>query len=62
MSRLFKQANHMEKAVFEADCRIANECIGQLESGRLSYPADKNGILYLETDGAALNMRFRDEN
>lgn len=55
-------ANHIGKAVFEADCRAAEECMEQLEKGRLSQPSDKNGILYLETDGAALNTRFRDEN
>lgn len=55
-------ANHIGKAVFEADCRAADECMEQLEKGRLSYPSDTSGILYLETDGAALNTRFQDEN
>lgn len=55
-------ANHIGKAVFEADCRVADESMEQLEKGGLSYPSDKNGILYLETDGAALNTRFQDEN
>ena len=55
-------ANHIGKAVFEADCRAAEECMEQLEKGMLSYPLDKNGVLYLETDGAALNTRFLDEN
>lgn len=54
--------NHIGQAVFEEDCRIANEYMCLLESGRLSCPANKDGILYLETDGAALNTRFRDEN
>ncbi len=54
--------NYIGKAVFEADCRVADECMEQLESGKLSHPVDKNGILYLETDGAALNTRFKDEN
>ena len=34
----------------------------QLEKGRLSYPSDKNGILYLKTYGADLNTRFKDKN
>lgn len=54
--------NHIGKVVFEADCRAADECMKQFENGRLTYPSDKNGILYLETDGTALNTRFKDEN
>lgn len=54
--------NHIGKAVFEADCQAAEECMEQLEKGWLSYPSDTNGIPYLETDGAALNTRFQDEN
>lgn len=54
--------NYIGKAVFEADCQAANESIKQLESGCLPHSANKNGILYLETDGAALNTRFKDEN
>lgn len=55
-------ANHIGKAVFEADCRAADECMERLESGSLSHPGDRDGVLYLETDGAALNTRFKDEN
>ena len=55
-------ANHIGKAIFEADCRAADECMEQLEKSGLSYPMNKNGVLYLETDGAALNTRLQDEN
>lgn len=54
--------NHLGKIVFDEDCRIADECMGQFEGCRLSHPADKDGILYLETDGAALNTRLKDDN
>lgn len=54
--------NHIGKIVFDEDCRIANECMDKFENGKLLYPADRNGILYLETDGAALNTRFKDDN
>lgn len=55
-------ANYIGKAVFEADCQAADKCMEQFEKGRLPFPSDKKGILYLETDGAALNTRYRDEN
>ncbi len=54
--------NHIGKIVFDEDCRIADECMDNLENGGFICPADKGGILYLETDGAAVNTRFKDDN
>lgn len=55
-------SNHIGKMIYEEDCRTAEECMQHLENGKLTFPKDKNGILYLETDGAALNTRTKDEN
>ena len=54
--------NLIGKAVFDADCMAAEQSMAQLENGTLSLHADKEGVLYLETDGAALNTRTKDEN
>lgn len=48
--------------VFERDCKKADESITMLNSNRLSFPKDRDGILYIQTDGAALNTRSQDEN
>jgi hypothetical protein len=50
------------KVVFERDCRKADESICMLNSGRLEFLRDRNGVLYIQTDGAALNTRSQDEN
>ena len=54
--------NNIGEIVFKADCKKADKTYAQLESGKLAYPQDKNGILYIETDGAALNTRIKDES
>jgi hypothetical protein len=50
------------RVIFEDDCRKAEESIDILNSGNLNYPRDREGVLYLQTDGAALNTRKQDEN
>jgi hypothetical protein len=50
------------KVIFERDCRKADESIRMLDSGSLSFPKDCDGVLYIQTDGAALNTRSQDEN
>lgn len=52
--------NFIGKLVFDEDCRLAEEAWRILESGKMKYPCNKNGVLYLEFDGAALNTRIRD--
>jgi len=53
--------NFVGQIVFHEDCRLADETFALLEQGKLSYPQDKNGTLYIEMDGAALNTRLKDE-
>lgn len=52
--------NFMGKLVFDEDCRLAEKAWQLLESGKMEYTGSKNGILYLEADGAALNTRVED--
>jgi hypothetical protein len=53
--------NYVGEIVFKEDCRKAEETYALFERGKLPYPQDKSGILYIETDGAALNTRLKDE-
>jgi hypothetical protein len=48
--------------VFGRDCRKADESIQMLNNGGLRFPKDRDGVLYIQTDGAALNTRSQDEN
>jgi hypothetical protein len=47
--------------IFERDCRKADESMQKLNNGSLSFPKDRDGVLYIQTDGAALNTRSKDE-
>jgi len=53
--------DYVGKVVFARDCQRANEAYTMLNSGNLSFPKDREGILYIQTDGAALNTRLKDE-
>jgi hypothetical protein len=56
-------ANSVGAMVFKRDCEAAAEAYGKLVSGKLSFPDKKEaGTLYIETDGAALNTRKKDED
>ena len=50
------------KVIYDADCREADESINQLNNGRLVFPLDRDGTLYIQTDGAALNTRKKDDS
>jgi hypothetical protein len=50
------------KVIFKNDCRKADESIYMLDNGDLRFPNDRDGVLYIQTDGAALNTRKQDEN
>ncbi len=52
--------NFIGRLVFREDCRLAEEAWQLLESGKMNCPNNKNGVLYLEADGAALNTRTKD--
>ena len=47
--------------VFEHDCRRAEKAINMLNSGKLDFSKNLDGVLYIQTDGAALNTRSQDE-
>ena len=51
--------DYIGKIVFEADTAEANKHYAQMVN--TPYARDKKGILYIQTDGAALNTRIRDD-
>lgn len=58
-----KAAGYIGKAVFEEDCRRAEETWMEFSSRPLASAARrKKGILYIEMDGSAVNTRVQDEN
>ena len=52
--------DYIGKIVFDADTVEANTRYAQLAD--TIYTRDKKGILYVQTDGAALNTRVKDDN
>lgn len=54
--------NFVGGIVFRNDCTKADEAFKTLESGKLTYPHSTNGVIYIQTDGAALNTRLKDES
>jgi len=54
--------NYVGEIVYKEDCRKAEEIYNAFSFGKLPFPQDKNGVLYIETDGAALNTRLMDED
>ena len=54
--------NHIGGIVFAEDWRRAEEAYSLLDSGRLPYTRNKKGVLYIQTDGAALNTRHRNND
>ena len=57
-----KVVNYIGNLVFMDDCRLARECEMQLNSCVREDSYSKQGTLYLQTDGAALNTRTKDQN
>jgi hypothetical protein len=55
-------ANYVGRYVFKRDCRQAEEIITKYNKCEMVFTKDREGVLYIETDGAALNTRQRDEN
>ena len=53
--------NFVGGIVFDNDRKRAEEAIHMLDCGRISYPKNTAGTLYILADGAALNTRIRDE-
>jgi hypothetical protein len=54
-------ANFVGGMVFQEDCRRADEAFRMLEGGKLRFGNDVEGVVYIQTDGAALNTRLKDE-
>lgn len=54
--------NFVGGMVFQNDCAKADEAFRTLESGRLAYPQSTDGVIYIQTDGTALNTRLKDES
>jgi hypothetical protein len=54
--------NYIGGLVFREDCRRAEESAEKLMSGKLPYTLARKGVLYIETDGAALNTRHKDND
>ena len=58
-----KAAGYIGKAVFEEDCRKADEAWAEFcKRPLVSEPKRKKGVLYIETDGSSVNTRIQDEN
>jgi hypothetical protein len=55
-------ANYVGSFVFERDCRRAEETMASYNKCEIPFPRDRNGVLYIEADGAALNTRQKDES
>lgn len=60
--RIREVVNYTGKIVFDEDCLLAQNCRGRYDACGIGASYKKKGILYLQTDGAALNTRIRDEN
>ena len=54
--------NFVGGMVFRNDCIRADEAFHALESGKLEYSQSIDGVIYIQTDGAALNTRLKDES
>jgi hypothetical protein len=56
-------ANHIGRIVFENDAAEAEKIASLLNSGKLEFPTEKKkGVLYIETAGAKLHTREKDEH
>ncbi|MDR1134843.1 MAG: hypothetical protein LBL49_01490 [Clostridiales Family XIII bacterium] len=53
--------NFVGGIVFKNDCRRADEAFALFESGKIPFQKERKGVLYIQTDGAALNTRLKDE-
>jgi hypothetical protein len=54
--------NYIGKLVFDNDTKEANKSLELFNTCKLPYDLNKEGTLYIETDGAALNTRVKDNN
>ena len=54
--------NFVGGVVFRNDCARAEESFRALENGKLEFTQSTVGVVYIQTDGAALNTRVKDES
>ncbi len=54
--------NYIGSLVFEKDCQYVNEIFEKFNACNINSPHNKEGILYIETDGAALNTRHKNDD
>ena len=54
--------NFVGGMVFQNDCAKADEAYLALSSCKLKYTQTTKGVVYIQTDGAALNTRLKDES
>lgn len=54
--------NFVGGLVFKNDCAKAEEAFSALSNGKLKYEQTASGVVYIQTDGAALNTRLKDES
>jgi len=55
-------ANYVGSYVFRRDCRQTEEAVAKYHKSEIPFTWDRDGVLYIETDGATLNTRQKDEN
>jgi hypothetical protein len=53
--------NFVGGIIFKNDCQRAEEAFASINSGKCHFPEDRDGVLYIQTDGAALNTREKDD-
>jgi len=54
-------SNYVGNVIFNNDCAKATEAYSSLCSDKLPFPKNRNGVLYIQADGAALNTRSKDD-
>ena len=54
--------NFVGSMVFQNDCVKADEAFRALLGGKLKFTQTTSGVVYIQTDGAALNTRLKDES
>ena len=54
-------ANEIGRIVFEEDCRLAESSLADFDACRIPFKRDREGVLYIECDGAALNTRHQND-
>jgi len=54
--------NYVGGMVFQNDCEKADKVFNDLTCGNIKFTKDKSGVVYIQTDGAALNTRHKDES